>query len=150
MGGVDLSDMLIALYRIPFKSRRWYLSIFSQLLDICINNGWLFYRKHCGLRQVQSKPLKLFRHELFVALTKSNRAVYTEKNEECSVKRELTARPVDSVRFDNIGHFMSTKTEGRCMYCNKKTVVYCIKCNVRLCFVTGKKSRNCQLDFHMK
>ncbi|XP_063372172.1 piggyBac transposable element-derived protein 2-like [Cydia amplana] len=150
MGGVDLSDMLISLYRIPFKSRRWYLSIFSQLIDICINNGWLLYRKHCDLKKVQAKPLKMFRHELFAALTKSNRAVNRNKSEECSVKRPLTARPVDSVRYDNVGHFMSTKTEGRCMYCNKKTVVYCMKCNVRLCFVTGKKPRNCQLNFHLK
>ncbi|XP_063620656.1 piggyBac transposable element-derived protein 3-like [Cydia splendana] len=45
MGGVDLADMLISLYRIPFKSRRWYLNIFTQILDICINNGWLLYKK---------------------------------------------------------------------------------------------------------
>lgn len=69
MGGVDLSDMLISLYRIPFKSRRWYLNIFSQLVDICINNGWLLYRKHYGLKHVQSKPLKIFQHDLVVALT---------------------------------------------------------------------------------
>lgn len=41
MGGVDLADILIPLYRTPFKSRRWYLSIFSQILDISVNNAWL-------------------------------------------------------------------------------------------------------------
>lgn len=39
MGGVDLADMLISLYRTPFKSHRWYLGIFSQLIDMCINNS---------------------------------------------------------------------------------------------------------------
>ncbi|KAG5885248.1 hypothetical protein JTB14_025945 [Gonioctena quinquepunctata] len=39
MGGVDLADMLLALYRTGFRSHRWYMSIFSQVLDICINNA---------------------------------------------------------------------------------------------------------------
>lgn len=43
MGGVDLADMLISLYRTPLKTRRWYLGIFAQLIDICVNNGWLLY-----------------------------------------------------------------------------------------------------------
>nr|CAH7752009.1 unnamed protein product [Callosobruchus chinensis] len=39
MGGVDLADMLIALYKVPLKSKRWYLGIFGQLIDICANNA---------------------------------------------------------------------------------------------------------------
>ncbi|KAF6201574.1 hypothetical protein GE061_003966 [Apolygus lucorum] len=45
MGGVDLSDMLIALYRTPLRSHRWYLAFFDQLLDICVDNAWLMYRR---------------------------------------------------------------------------------------------------------
>lgn len=45
MGGVDLADMLISLYKTPFKSRRWYIGIFVQILDICINNAWLLYTR---------------------------------------------------------------------------------------------------------
>ncbi|XP_045451964.1 piggyBac transposable element-derived protein 3-like [Melitaea cinxia] len=44
MGGVDLADMLVALYRTELKGHRWYLVLFSQILDICINNFWLLYR----------------------------------------------------------------------------------------------------------
>jgi hypothetical protein len=44
MGGVDLADMLVALYKVPFKSRRWYLGIFGQMVDIAVNNAWLQYR----------------------------------------------------------------------------------------------------------
>lgn len=46
MGGVDLSDMLISLYRTPFRSHRWYLPLFAQLLDICTDNAWLMYRRN--------------------------------------------------------------------------------------------------------
>ncbi|CAF4773039.1 unnamed protein product [Pieris macdunnoughi] len=55
------------------------------------------------------------------------------------------------------GHFPSTKEDmGRCKFCQKITTVYCIKCNVRLCFVTGKNPfkykllTNCFLHFHNK
>ena len=39
MGGVDLADMLIALYRIPSKTRRWYIKIFWHLVDIAKVNA---------------------------------------------------------------------------------------------------------------
>ena len=48
MGGVDLADMLIALYRtkIMTKKRR-YLKIIFHIVDICKVSGWLLYRSHC-------------------------------------------------------------------------------------------------------
>ena len=33
MGSVDLGDMLISLYRTPYKTRRWYLWVVVHLLD---------------------------------------------------------------------------------------------------------------------
>ncbi|KAE9528741.1 hypothetical protein AGLY_012316 [Aphis glycines] len=38
MGGVDLADIFVSLYRTSIKSHRWYLAIFSQLLDNGVNN----------------------------------------------------------------------------------------------------------------
>ena len=46
MGGVDLSDMLISLYRTPYKTGRWYLRAVVHLLDICKVKLWLLYRRH--------------------------------------------------------------------------------------------------------
>ena len=46
MGGVDLSDMLMALYRIAIRPRRWYLRIICYLVDLSPSNGWLLYRRH--------------------------------------------------------------------------------------------------------
>ena len=46
MGGVDLADMLIALYRIPCKTKKWYQKIFWHLIDIAKVNAWLLYRRH--------------------------------------------------------------------------------------------------------
>lgn len=148
MGGVDLADMLISLYRTPLKTRRWYLGIFAQLIDICVNNGWLLYK-----RQTRNKnnSLKTFRFEIYEGLVKDGRCNNLCKENECKIKKPRSARPTSPVRYDNVGHFISTKEDmGRCKYCNKNTTVYCIKCNIRLCFVTGKNPRNCFLSFHSR
>lgn len=136
MGGVDLADMLIALYKSPFKSRRWYLGIFAQMLDISINNAWLLQRR-VGNRNLS---LKEFRFEIYQGLLKIKR---TPRGIS-----DTKTKTVDSVRYDNVGHFVSTKSEGRCVLCRKNTTVFCIKCDKRLCFVTGKSPRNCHLEFH--
>lgn len=152
MGGVDLADMLISLYRTPFKSHRWYLGIFSQLVDMCINNAWLLHR-----RDGKKTSLKDFRFELFDGLSKSNR-IGTNQNvtddigENLKIHKPVSVRPTDSVRFDNTGHLPEAGNETmRCKYCKSgRTSVYCIKCNVHLCFVVGKIKRNCFRNFHLK
>lgn len=148
MGGVDLADMLISLYKIPLKSRRWYLGIFAQMLDICLNNAWLLHRTNNAKKS--QLPLKAFRFEVFECLCRENRTKKRQKTEYCVVNKPRAPRPCSPVKYDNTGHFPSTMDEGRCRYCKKKTVVFCIKCNMRLCFVTGKNDRNCFLNFHTK
>ena len=74
MGGVDLADMMVALYRTPAKSHRWYLGLFWQMADIAINNEWpLYYRdaKNIGVRK--HKKLKAFRLEVADALIHSEK-----------------------------------------------------------------------------
>ncbi|XP_050038274.1 piggyBac transposable element-derived protein 3-like [Dermacentor andersoni] len=44
MGGVDLMDMLVALYRINLRSKKSYRRLFFHLLDTVIVNSWLLYR----------------------------------------------------------------------------------------------------------
>ena len=46
MGGIDLADMLIALYRIKIKTKRWYIKIFWYMADICKLNAWNLHRRH--------------------------------------------------------------------------------------------------------
>lgn len=49
MGGVDLAGMFVSLYRTGSKSRKWYKRIYYHLIDICVNNAWLVYRRHCKI-----------------------------------------------------------------------------------------------------
>lgn len=154
MGGVDLADMLVALYRTGFKSHRWYMSIFSQILDICINNSWLLYRRHCQLlNNERQMKLKQFRYAVYEGLLLRNR-----KRGRCSdqdvvpprkiIRKAVKLRPDDSIRFDATGHFPKFTEKGRCRHCTQgQTIVICEKCDIRLCFV---QNRNCFYDYHNK
>lgn len=45
MGGVDLLDSLLGLYRISIRSRQWYKKIFFHMIDMCIVNVYCIYRR---------------------------------------------------------------------------------------------------------
>lgn len=155
MGGVDLSDMLVALYRTTFKTHKWYLSIFSQIIDICINNSWLIYRREVKLLQGAEKckymKLKEFRLRIFDELLLHNRPKrgrpsaeeMVEQKKKVKIRSPRTELPI---RLDNIGHFPVYTSRGRCRNCqNGKSSIICQKCDARLC-LTDK--RNCFVQYH--
>lgn len=45
MGGVDLLDSMLGLYRIHLRSKKWYKRIFFHMVDKCIVNAWLLWRR---------------------------------------------------------------------------------------------------------
>lgn len=45
MGGVDLMDSLVALYRNYPQNRRWYMRIFFHFLNVCIVNAWIMSKQ---------------------------------------------------------------------------------------------------------
>ena len=47
MGGVDLADHLISLYRITIKSKKSYHRLVFHFLDMAIINAWLLCRADC-------------------------------------------------------------------------------------------------------
>ncbi|KRY70144.1 PiggyBac transposable element-derived protein 1 [Trichinella pseudospiralis] len=44
MGGVDLTGMLISLYRIDHKCRKWHRRVFFWAIHVALTNSWLKYR----------------------------------------------------------------------------------------------------------
>ena len=46
MGGVDLFDMLMSLYKVDHKNPKWYRRIFLWALNLAVVNGWLLYHWH--------------------------------------------------------------------------------------------------------
>lgn len=150
IGGVDLADMLISLYRSNFKTKRWYMAIFSQAIDICVNNSWLMYRKD---RQNEKKTLDTKNVSCSTCngtLTKKQDPSGMFKSETAAaakIKAPVAPRPPNYVRFDNVGHLPTFVSQGRCKNCKKGfTSVYCNKCNLRLCM---REKRNCFYQYHV-
>ena len=72
MGGVDLQDMQVALYRTNIAVKRYYLCIVFHLLDMCVVNVWLLYCHHCSQRGITNcKTLIIFRSDIAHSLLRA-------------------------------------------------------------------------------
>lgn len=157
MGGVDLSDMLMSLYSIPAKSsRRYYFPMVGYLLDMCVTNAWLLYKRDCELLGVDQelKSSKEFRIHLSCGLAvgcqqKRGRPSLDNSLSQSRIKepKSTTPRPVDDLRMDGLEHWPQYSDKGRCRYCSMLTQVKCTKCECRLCLLVG---RNCFVQFHIQ
>lgn len=154
MGGVDLSDMLVELYRIPSRARRWYFAIFCYLIDLAIVNAWLQYRRD-NSSQTKVLDLKHFRLDVSQGLAarsttrRRGRPSFEESPApKKQIKKPSIQRPHEELRFDGTDHWPVYGDKGRCRNCtNGYTTIKCSKCNMLLCF-TSKK--NCFVQFHKK
>jgi len=59
MGGVDLLDSLMGLYRITIRSKKWYHRLFFHYLDMAVVNAWLLYRRARSQQNNTSEVLRL-------------------------------------------------------------------------------------------
>uniref|UniRef100_A0A672YEF1 PiggyBac transposable element-derived protein domain-containing protein n=1 Tax=Sphaeramia orbicularis TaxID=375764 RepID=A0A672YEF1_9TELE len=134
MGGIDLSDMLVHLYKTPAKSRRGYVPLFGYMLDLCIANSWLLYKRDNGLLNEKLMSLKRFR--LAVAHSLNH-------------PRPSRPKPQPDVRYDNVGHWpLHTEKRGRCNLCPKGVSRWkCGKCNVFLCL---NANQQCFAAYHQR
>ncbi|KAL3245293.1 hypothetical protein MRX96_047031 [Rhipicephalus microplus] len=116
MGGVDLANMLIELYRTDHKSKRWYMRIFYWMMDVSIVNGWLLYKRHCAQLSIKRR-LSLLAFRLQIAQTlahlKSNflkrrsgmpaeAGIVPAKH---LIHSPVTPRPTVDVRYDGMKHW---------------------------------------------
>ncbi|MEI6864815.1 transposase [Flavicella sp.] len=152
MGGVDLSDMLIELYRIDFKSKKWYMRIFFYLLDMSVVNAWLLYRRVLPVNRAKTLSLLEFKEDVasgLMASVRTKRGRPSESPEVKHQKKRVSCHPADSIRLDSISHWPEwIEHPQRCKKCvNAQSKIICSKCRVALCFT---KNRNCYLDYHQK
>ena len=162
MGGVDLLDSLLALYRIPVRSKKWYHRLIFHFLDVLLVQSWLLYRRDADASGVPRKsqlPLLQFKIEVADSLVLEGKAKTAAKRGRPSLnvaaehalkqKRGPTAPiPSTSVRADDTGHWPAfSEKRGRCRNpgCSGVPKVTCTKCNVHLCFTPAT---NCFREFH--
>lgn len=94
--------------------------------------------EHEKLNQKQTEPEK-------------KKATKLKSGEKKNAKHE--AMPMLSVRFNNGCHMINSdpgKRGFKCKLkkCGRQTTVFCETCKVHICFVPGKKGRNCFKEFH--
>ena len=165
MGGVDLCDMLLALYRIRLRTCKYYMHMVYYCMGISITNGWLLYRRYCEQKHVSKKDqmdLCRLQSNIANALLLGNKEKHTPKRGRPSssstpngpppTKKRYSAAfpiPVEDIRFDRVRHFPAfTEKQNRCRFCPRGySHIMCRKCNIQLCLV---KNRNCFYAFHTK
>ena len=82
MGGVDLADMLIELYHINLRSKKWYKRIVLYCLNAALVNGWLLYRRHAKQHKKNQKSLltlREFRAQIASSMTIKGKEVQTKR-----------------------------------------------------------------------
>uniref|UniRef100_A0A669E9M9 PiggyBac transposable element-derived protein 3 n=1 Tax=Oreochromis niloticus TaxID=8128 RepID=A0A669E9M9_ORENI len=128
MGGVDLLDSLIALYRNKVRSKKWYHRLVFHFLDMIIVTTWLLYRRDCeGTGMEKKDQMRLYTFKSYIAEglcmcgkslekkrgrpSQSIAGAYEEKR-----KKGCTAPiPVEDVRLDQTAHWLiMTEDKGRC------------------------------------
>ncbi|XP_046389336.1 piggyBac transposable element-derived protein 3-like [Ischnura elegans] len=106
MGGVDLNDMLVSLYRTNIKVKRFYLRIFFHLLDLSVVNAWLLYRRHNKQKQEKGMTLVEFKADICNALLQAGKLVSPKRGRPSShgndkvpnAKRKCSVTPNDDMR----------------------------------------------------
>ena len=91
MGGVDLLDALIALYRIKLRSKKYYHIIFFHFVDMATVNSWLVYCRDCvgsGLPKRKQLSLLKFKRSVAEALAKEGKSATPQKRGRPSTSAE--------------------------------------------------------------
>lgn len=159
MDGVDLLDSMLGYYRISTKSKKYYMKFFYHMIDLCVVNAWLLYRRVYPDTYIPLLDFKLLISEVLCEVLKPSprrrgRPLLTESTTEAlyNAKRKKSGPcmelPLEEIRLDGKDHFpIYEKTRIRCKYpsCNYKTIISCSKCIIPLCI---NQDKNCFLLFH--
>ncbi|XP_062870839.1 granulocyte colony-stimulating factor receptor-like [Trichomycterus rosablanca] len=132
MGGVDILDSLIALYRTKVRSKKWYHHLFFHMMDMIMVEAWLLYRRDsidCGVEKKEQLSLLDFKSEVAGCLCKKDTVCSKRGRPSLSVEAGLDLKrrrgqvapvPPAPIRLDRIDHWsVYSENRGRCQeLCN--------------------------------
>ena len=163
MGGVDICDMLLSLYRIRQRTNKFHIVYY--LLGISVTNGWLLYHRHQNQKNIPEKnQLSMLEFQTAIAndlrsagkLASASRPSWGRPSFTTTVKAPLKKHrtptvpdPSNNTRFDKLDHFPVFQEKQQ--RCRKLRTGYrfikCQKCRVALYL---QKVRNCFTIYHTK
>ena len=168
MGGVDFADMLISLYRTPYKTRRWYLRVVVHLLDVCKVNAWILYWRFANQLKIPARRKMMLAeftskivHTLIYRgkpidrpIGRPKKRILEDRNEKRGKMSKIPAPP-DDVCFDEVWHCPQSVAKKRnCRECKVTSQIKCMKCSclhgaengsVYLCL---EQDWNCFYSYH--
>lgn len=145
MGGTDLMDENIGRHRIAIRSKKWWWSLFTWMLDVSIQNAWVLYK-----RSGKSVTQLQFRRDIVNTYLQRYGTASKGAGRPLSASLSSTqgSRIGDAIRYDRTDHLLisiSNKKRRRCAMegCTTSTRTMCRKCDVGLCL-------DCNVNFHCK
>lgn len=154
MGGVDLMDSLVGLYRHNIRNKKWYMRIFYHMLNVAVINAWILWRKSemdvLDLLEFKSRVATglIFSGEVAMKSKKRGRPSKEGQDEMQPKIRKNFWKVQEEKRFDGGPHYPK-KSNGKfalkckSMLCQSKTRYKCGRCEVHLC-------PECFESFHTK
>ena len=139
MGGVDSGDHVRGYYRVRTKFRKFYMYIFTFMLDVAITNAYKIIKYHT--QGSQANNMKAFRVKLATQLI----AHYNS--------RKLRGRHSINVKPLPLSHFPLKHPEGergKCKAClprRNDTRWFCTDCEAWLCH-SGQSESDCFLKWY--
>jgi len=158
MGGVDLLDWLLGRHKIKMRSRKWYMRVFHNLLDVTVVNSWFLHKiiqKQKGNNSVLSMVKFREEHKLckIGTYTPKRRRPTNDVQEGIIKKGKMGTKigqhaPPKEVRTDKLDHW-PIESEKITRYknpsCKGFTFMTCGKYQISLCY---GKELTCFTEWH--
>ena len=122
-GGVDAADERLMTYTVKFKTRRWHVVVFCNILDMSAFNGFVVH----SLFDPQWNSKKLHRRRLFL-LELGNELIAAHIQRRCQSHHQLSI--VDPI---GIVHAQKRGLCARCKENRKKCTARCAACKCFVC-----------------
>ena len=138
MGGVDLLDEMVSLYRPRIRKRKWWWCFYTWALGVMVVNSWRLWQKVKVNSTDKADKMQLleFTRHIVVELLKT----HGTPRDRPGPSQRMHGPSRESVRADGINHWIiHTETKGVCGQCTNRSFYRCEKCNVALhanCFKT--------------
>ncbi|CAG4938141.1 unnamed protein product [Parnassius apollo] len=115
MGGVDLIDSIMGIYKIRLRSKRWQVRLFYHYLYFTMANAWLLYKRVSKYKKLSASSILSsadFRQEVAVTLCKmvTKSGMSGRRSLETDIQAKKRKGPAQyvppmAVRQDQIGHW---------------------------------------------
>jgi len=160
MGGVDLTDRMLSVCPSRNRTRKWTIRFISHLFDLAVVNAWLQYRvveKDKGTAKKYIVQMREYKLNLGTKLVTDNEEESDggsggeeyEELEPKHKKRKVLIKSIPSkerrTKASHLPNYGPRQSRCRASGCDKKTTVFCRKCEIYLCFTPY---RNCYSIFH--